>query len=95
MLLIMRFTIVCAYMQSRRQASSLMCNAGKCLSSCIVLLSNTQGVHPDGMASTADLSSQQIQREETQVWLGLEEVLSFLDSIHGHRQSLGIVAGGH
>ena len=65
-----------------------MCN-------CMVLLSSTQGIHPDGLASNADLSSQEIQGEETQVWLGLEEVLSFLDSIHGHRQSLGIVAGGH
>jgi len=47
------------------------------------------------VASNADLGSQKEEREETQIRLWFKEVLTLLDSIHGNRQSLGIVAVSH
>jgi len=47
------------------------------------------------VASNADLCPQKEEREETQIRLWFKEVLTLLDSIHGHRQSLGIVAVSH
>ena len=47
------------------------------------------------VASNADLCSQKEEREETQIRLWFEEVLTLLDSVHSHRQSLGIVAVSH
>ena len=47
------------------------------------------------VASNVDLGSQKEEREETQIRLWFEEVLTLLDSVHGHRQSLGIIAVSH